>query len=316
MGLLGDLGYNATSQPNFGSFGTNVLRSVAGGAALGSAFPGVGTLLGAGIGALGGIGSSLLGKKSQSDTNKAQMKLAEYEWQKNLEMWNLSNEYNSPIRQLERIRAAGLNPNLVYGGNSVGNSSGEAPRYAAPHLNAYTDYSGVGNAATTALNVAMAQRDLDMKDEQKRLLSYQADAMQQDSLKKVQEVANQIIRNSRDKFELDLASELRQTSLEAAQQGVNKIKQDIAESQSRVFKANAEIDRLYEQSLLTKEQRYQVKVLTAIAREDLNLKKYINGLQRIGLNNNSSVLDRLVIALFGSVYGEDRLRSLLDYNTH
>lgn len=30
-------------------------------------------------------------------------------------MWNQANEYNLPINQMERLRAAGLNPNLVYG---------------------------------------------------------------------------------------------------------------------------------------------------------------------------------------------------------
>lgn len=33
----------------------------------------------------------------------------------NKEMWDLNNEYNSPARQLERARAAGINPNIVFG---------------------------------------------------------------------------------------------------------------------------------------------------------------------------------------------------------
>lgn len=32
-----------------------------------------------------------------------------------LKDWNLQNEYNSPAAQMERFRAAGLNPNLIYG---------------------------------------------------------------------------------------------------------------------------------------------------------------------------------------------------------
>lgn len=288
-----------------------VLGDAAAGAAIGSGIsPGLGTLLGGAAGAIGSLGSSLLGLKSQNDTNKAQMKLAEYEWQKNLEMWNLQNEYNSPVRQLERIKAAGLNPNLVYGGNSVGNSSGEAPRYNAPQLKAYTDFSGVGNAATTAMNVALAYRDLDMKDEQKRLLSYQADAMQQESLKKMQETANEYWKTARTKFDLDLATDLRRTTMEAAQEGVNKIKQEIAESQNRVLKGNAEIDRLYEQSLLTREQREQVKVLTAQAMEDLDISKFENALIKRGIPRSSTAFDRIMMSLFNTLYGTERARML------
>lgn len=39
--------------------------------------------------------------------------------------WNMANDYNHPIQQMERLAAAGLNPNLVYGSGSVtGNTAG------------------------------------------------------------------------------------------------------------------------------------------------------------------------------------------------
>lgn len=41
----------------------------------------------------------------------------------NKEMWALDNAYNSPAAQMERLRAAGLNPNLVYGNGSAVNTS-------------------------------------------------------------------------------------------------------------------------------------------------------------------------------------------------
>lgn len=39
--------------------------------------------------------------------------------------WNMQNEYNSPQAQMERLRKAGLNPNLVYGNGATATS--EAP---------------------------------------------------------------------------------------------------------------------------------------------------------------------------------------------
>lgn len=43
--------------------------------------------------------------------------------QDNLDFWNMQNSYNSPEQQMQRLNAAGLNPNLVYGTGAVANST-------------------------------------------------------------------------------------------------------------------------------------------------------------------------------------------------
>lgn len=43
-----------------------------------------------------------------------------------LKMWRLNNEYNHPSEQMARLRKAGLNPNLMYGQGTVGNSPSPA----------------------------------------------------------------------------------------------------------------------------------------------------------------------------------------------
>lgn len=65
-------------------------------------------------------------------------KLAQYQHQQNLEMWELQNQYNSPKAQMQRYQDAGLNPNLLYGNISSGNSS-SIPQYHE----AGSDYSGL-----------------------------------------------------------------------------------------------------------------------------------------------------------------------------
>lgn len=44
----------------------------------------------------------------------------------NYKMWELNNQYNSPAEQMQRFKDAGLNPNLMYGQGSNGNSSAPA----------------------------------------------------------------------------------------------------------------------------------------------------------------------------------------------
>lgn len=48
---------------------------------------------------------------SNASYNNATKKAYKY----NMQMWNAQNEYNLPVNQMKRLRAAGLNPNLVYG---------------------------------------------------------------------------------------------------------------------------------------------------------------------------------------------------------
>jgi hypothetical protein len=60
--------------------------------------------------------------------HKYNKQLAAYTFDKNLEMWNLQNEYNAPKNQMARFKEAGLNPNLIYGQGSPGNAQ-QAPKY-------------------------------------------------------------------------------------------------------------------------------------------------------------------------------------------
>jgi len=58
----------------------------------------------------------------------------------NKQMWEAQNLYNSPEQQMARLKAAGLNPNLVYGKGAGGNAAGPAspvgaPKMGAPNLN-------------------------------------------------------------------------------------------------------------------------------------------------------------------------------------
>lgn len=51
------------------------------------------------------------------------------EW--NLQQWERSNEYNNPLNQMNRLKQAGLNPNLVYG-----NGAGQSVAAPNPQLTA------------------------------------------------------------------------------------------------------------------------------------------------------------------------------------
>lgn len=65
--------------------------------------------------------------------------MAQYAYNQELNAWNLSNQYNTPKSQMERLKEAGLNPNLVYGKGIENVGKSTLPGYDAPTA----DFSGV-----------------------------------------------------------------------------------------------------------------------------------------------------------------------------
>lgn len=75
-------------------------------------------LITAGAGILGNVLGGLFGNKGRKrETNRARAH--------DINMWEMTNTYNDPVNQMKRLKSAGLNPNMVYGGSS-GQTAGTA----------------------------------------------------------------------------------------------------------------------------------------------------------------------------------------------
>ena len=71
-------------------------------------------------------GANIISTAMTNDANE-RMQQRQNAW--NLEQWNRNNAYNHPAAQMQRLKAAGLNPDLLYGqnaGGAMGNSSSPA----------------------------------------------------------------------------------------------------------------------------------------------------------------------------------------------
>lgn len=86
------------------------------------------------------------------ETNETNLKLAREQNEFNEMMWNKQNEYNSPSSQVERLKAAGLNPNLVNDAGSAGSlvsadlANQQTPDYSGFHRMGDFVSSAVGQA--------------------------------------------------------------------------------------------------------------------------------------------------------------------------
>lgn len=67
-------------------------------------------------------------------------KMFQWEVDANRENWRMANAYNSPQQQMQRLKEAGLNPNLIYGngatatGGTISSASAKSPQGEAPRM--------------------------------------------------------------------------------------------------------------------------------------------------------------------------------------
>lgn len=135
--------------------------------------------------------------------------------------WNMQNEYNSPEAAMQRLRKAGLNPNLVYGdGNAIQSAApikspdGPAtPNYRPQSLN----FSGIGEAA-------LSFYDIQMKEAQTNNLKAQNTLLAQDAILKALQAIGMDTGNKKSKLDLDVATELKSTTVEAAKLATDNLR--------------------------------------------------------------------------------------------
>lgn len=124
---------------------------------------GAGMIVSGIISALGSLAGNTVGGIFQ---NHANARLAKENREFALDMWNRENEYNLPINQVQRYRDAGLNPALMAGQISAGNTS--APK---SFDNVGKDYSYIRRSSemfNQAVNMVGALMDLKTKDAQRQ----------------------------------------------------------------------------------------------------------------------------------------------------
>ncbi|WP_445723432.1 hypothetical protein [Flavobacterium sp.] len=139
------------------------------------------TAIAAGANVIGSGLNAWQSRRNVRDTNIANVKqsniaydrnkeLAQYTFDKNLEMWKMQNKYNAPSSQMQRLQEAGLNPHLMYGQGTVGNAQGAPQMQQTPYVAPRMDYSGrqplIGSMAQAGLGTMAQMYDIDLKKEQ------------------------------------------------------------------------------------------------------------------------------------------------------
>lgn len=232
-------------------------------------------LAAAGIAAAAQAGSSLIanrgGKKSQERAN-----------QFNVEQWNRQNEYNDPQAQMSRLKAAGLNPNLIYGTSptsAVGNAGSVAPAKAAPY-----NFDNPLREINTFANLKQTEAQTDNLKNQNTVLT-------QEAILKAAQTANLGVNTAKSKFDLGLAEELKNTSIQAAQANVKKMETDTF---GTVLDNQVKSQTVKDQVMRIKYGVEQAK--SALKGQELQnqLNEFELELNKLGINKNDNLFMRIL----------------------
>lgn len=202
---------------------------------------------------------------SQEKLNARQWELQDY-WRQQDRQWSLQdwermNKYNSPAQQMQRLREAGLNPNLIYGkgadntASMVRSSSGMSPGGSAPHRQAiHIPDMGMelANAVQTSnQNKIAAQTLQNMKSEN--------DLKQQKQLLNDLVMSGIATKNARSAFDLELAKELKDATMLGAKLRNEKMQSEVKSIDTRTSLGVLGYD-LQKQELALKKARNNAEI--------------------------------------------------------
>lgn len=120
---------------------------------------------GAVIPGVGSVISNIQQKKENNKNRQFAHNEAELAYQRQVDMWQAQNAYNAPSAQMSRLQAAGLNPNLIYGQMSPGQSAVSAPQAGSPGSSPLPGVSRGIEQALQAMSIFNQQRQIDLNAE-------------------------------------------------------------------------------------------------------------------------------------------------------
>lgn len=194
-------------------------------------------LIAAGINAASQTANNAFNIASTNRMNKKTRKWNEqmYERQKadNIAFWNMQNEYNDPSAQMARLKAAGLNPNLVYGSGSAANTAGDISSPNKPQWN--PDVPRLDLNAAEVLQQMYAIPNMQAQTENLKANNALMHAQQ---LKTAAETANLGIKNAQDELSYQLSKSLFDTTVEQQKLNLQKGKADLLATLDANTRAN------------------------------------------------------------------------------
>lgn len=187
------------------------------------------------------INNQISEQKRENQRNRDwNLNLAKMQNQWNIDQWNRENAYNTPAAQMARFKAAGLNPDLMYGQQNLAAAS---PEMTAGEGSQPTDVSNLANKRTIGDMMVQASQTR-LTNAQAKLAESQADKTDKET--EGQGYQNEILKSDaafRDALNSGTV-QLNNMSLKVSEKGMQLTDEQI----TKVRKECAQIDQSIQQS--------------------------------------------------------------------
>lgn len=202
--------------------------------------------------------------------------------------WALMNDYNHPSAQMARLREAGLNPNLVYGGGSATQDAAAVRASTAQAYNPKIPQFDLGSAIG-------AYQDTRIRQAQTDNLRAQNTVLTQEALLKAAQTAKELANEKMSTFDRKVKEEMRSSILEKMSAEVKSIQTNTDYTKNRDIREESAEGRLgtiwhleYDKALLqnakTREEIEFVKEQLQNIRTDGRMKLLEENLRKEGIN--------------------------------
>lgn len=257
----------------------------------------------------GGLTNSL----SQGSQNRRSQRFAREQYTRerddNLAFWRMQNQYNDPSRQVGRLKKAGLNPALMYGGSASGAAGNagslSAPSSRTPNFQSSRPGDSIPGAAMSYMSGVY---DLENKELVNNNLKAQNNVLLQDSALRAAQVQNTLQNTSKGKFDLGLASELRQVSAEAARENLRRMKQgndiQLTQEERNAAMNSSNLKEAAQRILNMRAQTPQIRQATENLRKDGTLKQYDIELRKLGIDSRDPMWARILGRILNQYLGD------------
>lgn len=221
--------------------------------------------IGVGLGALSAIGS--VASNLMSNSQNVQLAREQREW--DARMIAQQNQYNSPVAQKARLRAAGMNPALAMMNGML--DTGNQSQTAGGQSPAQVDYNPLAEGLRSSSDMYLQSRSID------------ADIRYKDSLTDAQRIRNktQLLRDL-----AELNNVIADTSNKSASKDYLIKQRDYLMKQIDAFdeRNTAEVNRIKNESALLKQQEETERVMRGVNQQLVNANIRLSKAQAASFN--------------------------------
>ena len=214
--------------------------------------------------AAGNVLSTGISAIAQHYENKAtrahNLKLAQLQNQWNIEQWERNNDYNSPENQVARLKAAGLNPDLLYGGG-IENTSTSSPQMTSGAPRTPTDWSSLAtiNPVGSYLDAQLKQAQIDKINAETKKTGAETSILTDEA------AFTKALKEGELKLQ-DIEIKLGNKSLQLSDQQIKESQQRLMNMQGELSQINAQIQRWRDQ---TDNERKRIDIEKSVSKAQI-----------------------------------------------